>query len=164
MNRIVIALLALLVAAPAAAQDWERVFETVPTPESGWKVLMLDPDVDRSSRERYKLVGVEDLLPAAARLVYVGRATQEELPGATGPYLRITIEELQSTGSIPPGSMVMFTGPAGEKPQGAVEILFGTEPVRPLLDRSGDPVSWADLMALDIHIAIRARFAWSLLY
>ena len=125
---------------------------------------MLDPDVDRSSRERYKLVVVEGILPAAARLMYVARANQENLPGGTSPYLRVVIEGLESTGSIPPGSLVMFTGPSGDSPTGTVNVLFGTEPPRPLLDRSGEAVSWADLMALDIHIAIRARFSWSLLY
>ena len=164
MNRIAIALFAFLIAAPVSAQDWERVFDTVPAPDATDKVLVLDPDEPRDSRERYKLVAVENLLPAAARLVYVARANQETLPGGTSPYLRVVIEGLESTGSIPPGSMVMFTGPSGDPVPGAVEVLFGTEPERPLLDRSGAAVSWADLMVLDIHIAIRARFSWSLLY
>ena len=33
MKRIAIALFAFLIAAPVTAQDWERVFDTVPAPD-----------------------------------------------------------------------------------------------------------------------------------
>ena len=54
MRRILFALLLLAIAAPAAAQDWERVF-TEGAPEPAFKVLMLDPSEPRESRDRYKL-------------------------------------------------------------------------------------------------------------
>ena len=62
MRRIAFALLALAIAAPSYAQDWERVFDTIADPGGGYKVLLLDPSQPRTSTDRYKLVSLADLL------------------------------------------------------------------------------------------------------
>ena len=57
MKRIAIALALLLlftIAVPAAAQDWARVFDTVPEGEPRHELLVLDPDIDRADRARYR--------------------------------------------------------------------------------------------------------------
>ena len=49
MKRILIALLLFTVAAPAAAQDWARVFAETDALESDWQVLVMDPEAPRPS-------------------------------------------------------------------------------------------------------------------
>ena len=61
MKRIA-ALLALFIAAPVSGQDWERVFTADPVPDPGFRVLMLNPEADRASTDRYKLVSLADLM------------------------------------------------------------------------------------------------------
>ena len=162
------ALLALLIAAPAAAQDWARVFDLVDVAGPGDEVLLLDPDEPRSSTDRYKRLAVEDLtapasLPAAARLVYVATASQAFTAGDTNPDLRIAIAGATAD-DVAFGSLVLFTGPLFQPAAGAVDVLFGGEAATALRNRAGETVTWADLTENDIHIAIRLATTWNLLY
>ena len=164
MNRIAIALLALLIATPAVAQDWARVFAETDAPEAGFQVLVMDPDEPRTDRARYKRVALSDLLPASARIIYLAVARQEYagLPGAT-PYLRIQIDD-PASGSIPIGGLALFVSVSFESATGDVEVLFGDGPPEPLRNHAGEAVTWADLLeGGDINIAIRLVGTWNLL-
>ena len=156
-------LLLLTVAAPVATQDWERVFQKTATPPADAQVLVLDPDQPRSDRARYKRLSITDILPPAARLLYVATATQAFTPGEMNPDMRLAIDGAE-TDDIPFGAVVLFTGPLFQPEIGDVEVLFGTEPATALRNRVGATVSWADLMENDIHLVIRLATTWNLLY
>ena len=63
MNRLILGVLATaIVASPASAQDWERIFGTDSAPPADFSVLMLNPGVGRDSPDRYKIVSLADLV------------------------------------------------------------------------------------------------------
>ena len=99
MNHIAIALLALLIAAPAAAQDWERVFDTVEAGDGGYKVLMLDPSQPRSSTDRYKLVSLADLM--APVYTFPDSATRYVANKASATRPTFTATEMAAGGTSP---------------------------------------------------------------
>ncbi len=157
MNRIAIALLALLIATPSAAQDWERVFSTVPAPKPTDKVLVLDPDEPRDSRDRYKLVEVPALLPSAARLVYVATAFEELVSEAEQVY--ILNVSIPGAGALPDGSLVLLPKlPAGSA-TGAVTVGYNGG-AAPLRTNTTGAVLWSSLRDHDMHIAIVTALAW----
>ena len=63
MNRIAIALLAALLAAPASAQDWERFYPEAGELRPEMLALLLDPSTPRGQERRYVWVSLLDLLP-----------------------------------------------------------------------------------------------------
>ena len=157
MNRIAIVLLALLISAPAAAQDWERVFATADAPPANGRVLVLDPAQPRTSTDRYKMVEATDLMPAASRLVYVATAFEELVDAAEGVY--ILNVSVAAAGALPAGSLVLLPKlPAGSA-TGAVTVGYAGGTVR-LRTNAGNTVQWADLRNHDMHLAIVTALAW----
>ena len=166
MNRIVIVLLAMLVASPVYAQDWERVFTPVDSPEDSHRVLVLDTDVDRSETARYRILSTADLLaaalPASARLSYIASTSLHVT--ATASHLRLTIDGVGPE-SVPEGSIAMMLRPVAVPTGGGnVTVLFGTALAVPLRNLAGEAATWADLQARDIHVMVRSAGAWNLLH
>ena len=138
MKRILIALLLLTLAAPVAAQDWERVF-TEGAPEPAFLVLMLDPSEPRESRDRYKL----------APLGSVGLSAWATAR-RTGHFLRLAP-------SAPVWSLLMFTGPSilpFVDPSAAVVASFDGVAEAVELP-SGAPLRWGDLESDALHVMVR---------
>ena len=157
MNRIAIALIALLIAAPVAAQDWERVFDTVDAPPANGRVLTLDPAQPRTSTDRYKLVPVDDILPAASRLVYVATAFEELIDEAEGVY--ILNVSVAGAGALPAGSLVLIPKLPPGSASGFVVVGYNGGAV-PLRTNTTGAVLWSSLRDHDMHIAIVTAQAW----
>ena len=139
MKRTILAVLLALAAtaAPAAAQDWARVFGTTVTGEPRYQLLVLDPDADRADSTRYRRV------PLGA----VGLAAWA---GAT-----LTGQNLTLTPSSPTWNLLLFTAPAelGTRVQ-PVRARIGAAPVS-VFGPDGTAVRWSALDPGALHIMIR---------
>ena len=139
MTRIIFAVVVVaLFVAPAAAQDWERVFSDG-APEPAFKVLMLDPSEPRESRDRYKL----------APLGGVG-LTAWAVAQRSGHFLRLDP-------TAPAWSLLLFTGPSilpFVDPSAEVVAVFdGAREA--VLHSSGSPLRWGELETGALHVMVR---------
>ena len=135
MRSIHLALFAvtLAAAAPAAAQDWERVFSETATVDGDHMVLVLDPSQPRESADRYKLVALADLLAgvvdfgcrhvAAKPSAETGAFTAADFaPGNTGCGIRAGVR-------VPdPGPGVVWGRVAAAVPAGDAAPYLGYAP------------------------------------
>ena len=136
MKRILIALLLLTLAAPAAAQDWARVFAETDAPESGWQVLVMDPEAPRSERARYRRLPLGSAGLAAWAIAE-----------RTGHLLRLTP-------TSPVWSLLLFTGPSIVAPDLEVVAFFDGEQ-EPVYLPTGQAVRWGELATGALHAMIR---------
>ena len=137
MRRIAFALLLFTFAAPAAAQDWERVFGTDSNPDSSTQVLVLDPSQPRSDRNRYKRVALSDLVVPIA----IVRSPERE-----GRTLQLPIKTPATD------RLLLLKTPASAHADGTAEVRLRTNgsPSSPstvfvwksLTDAGGTPVRW----------------------
>ena len=134
-----IALLLFTVAAPAAAQDWARVFDTVPEGEPRHELLVLDPEIDRADRARYRRLP----LGSAGLAAWAGAQRSGHL--------------LRLTPFSPTWNLLLFTGPSIQPfidPSTAVVASFQGEQDAVMLP-SGAPLRWGNLETGALHVLVR---------
>ena len=142
MKQIFTALLLFAFAAPALAQDWERVFGKVRNPDPSAQVLVLDPSQSRSDLNRYKRVSLADLVVPIAIV---------RSPERDGRTLELPIETPATD------RLLLLRTPASVHSDGGAEVRLRTAgaPSSPnivftwksLTNAGGSPVRWNTMQA-----------------
>lgn len=148
-----------LLAAPAAAQDWERFYPLADVPEG--QVLVLDPSIPRGEPGRYRRLDLAHILPAGASPAYAGSMTLTQTFRAGVPP-RAWLDVVTAA-EARPGALVVVAGELPVvMPGGAVLVRFrGASSM--LHDVAGVPVAWASLARRRVLLMVRSPGAWTLL-